>query len=151
MSIRLTRILTHTRNIIRKIKTITPTRHILLQDYTLIQNINYDYWTQQVFYCINIYDNQNNDVKAGYISYVAKTGQIALFFINSDYRNRGLGKQVLLFALNDMKTFTPSHIWAITYINHPFWSNVFDKSFQWYHKDQLHPSVSSPGYKMKIT
>ena len=110
MSIRLTRILTHTRNIIRKIKTITPTRHILLQDYTLIQNINYDYWTQQVFYCINIYDNQNNDVKAGYISYIAKTGQIALFFISSDYRNRGLGKQVLLFALNDMKTFKPLKI-----------------------------------------
>ena len=150
MSIRLTRILTHTRNIIRKIKTITPTRHILLQDYTLIQNINYDYWTQQVFYCINIYDNQNNDVKAGYISYIAKTGQIALFFISSDYRNRGLGKQVLLFALNDMKTFTPSHIWAITYINHPFWSNVFNKSFKYYEMKQLHPSVTGSGYKMQI-
>ena len=120
----------------------------------IIVSVKDNMFTEDKYITDNInlnYDNQNNDVKAGYISYVAKTGQIALFFINSDYRNRGLGKQVLLFALNDMKTFTPSHIWAITYINHPFWSNVFDKSFQWYHKDQLHPSVSSPGYKMKIT
>jgi hypothetical protein len=32
----------------------------------------------------------------GYISYRIATGQIGLFFINSDYQNRNLGKQILI-------------------------------------------------------
>ena len=49
-----------------------------------------------------------------------------------------------------MNEFNTTHIWAVTLENHEFWSNVFNKSFQWHDMKELHPSVTGSGYKMKI-
>jgi len=39
-------------------------------------------------------------------------------------------------------------VWAVTTNNHPFWSNVYDKSFV--PRNSVHPSVTGPGYFMKL-
>jgi hypothetical protein len=41
-------------------------------------------------------------------------------------------------------------ILTVTSQDHPFWSNVFNKSFSWYDEYKLHPTVTGAGYKMKI-
>lgn len=99
---------------------------------------------------IDFYDNLNNEQYAGYISYRAAVGQVGLFFLESDYKNRGLGKQILTQTIEHMKEFNTTNIWAITTNDHPFWSNVFNKSFKWYDMRQVHPSVTGSGYKMEI-
>ena len=45
------------------------------------------------------------------------------------YQNRGLGKQILAKVIYDMKANNISEIWAVTTDDHPFWSNVWNKSF----------------------
>jgi len=49
-----------------------------------------------------------------------------------------------------MKEFNTTHVWAVTTDDHPFWSNVYNKSFQWCEWKKLHPSVTGSGYKMEI-
>ena len=39
-------------------------------------------------------------------------------------------------------------IWAITTQNHPFWSNVFDKSFEF--ASRPHDSVTGSGYLLNL-
>lgn len=93
------------------------------------------------------YDNENKEI--GMISYRHIVGQIGLFFIWDDkYRNRGLGKQILNRAINDMRNNKTTSVWAITSENHTFWSNVFNKSFQW--KKRPHSSVTGSGYLMLL-
>ena len=99
---------------------------------------------------IDFYSDYNKTNKIGYISYRVKVGQVGLFFIDNNYQNRGLGKQILKQVIDDMKANNVTEIWAVTVENHPFWSNVFNKSFHWYDSRQLHPSVSGFGYKMRI-
>lgn len=83
----------------------------------------------------------------GYVSYKIKTGQIGLFFINKDYQNFGLGKQILLNIINEL-LFDNNEVWLITTKNHPFWSNVFENSFEYY--DRPHDSVTGSGYKLNL-
>ena len=66
----------------------------------------------------------------GYLSYKIQTGQIGLFFINKDYQNKGLGKQILSNVIQEISLDKNKSIWVITTKSHPFWSNVFDKSFE---------------------
>lgn len=81
----------------------------------------------------------------GYVSYKNKTGQIGLFFINKDYQNLGLGKQILLNIINELVVDDKEkQIWTITTESHPFWSNVFEKSFEFALRP--HNSVTGSGY-----
>lgn len=51
----------------------------------------------------------------GYVSYKNKTGQIGLFFINTDYQNLGLGKQILSNIINELTTDDKDKkIWVAT-------------------------------------
>jgi hypothetical protein len=122
-----------------------------LTDFTQIKIISDDTWNNFPNSDIRIdyYDKINNDKYAGYISYRVKVGQIGLFVLQPEYRNRGLGTQILLDVIDDMKNHNTSYVWAVTIKNHPFWSNVFNKSFYWY-DENVHPSVTGSGYKMKI-
>lgn len=99
---------------------------------------------------IKFYDNNKDNRYVGFITYRINNGQIGLFSIEETYQNRGLGKQILLQTIEDMKKNNITEIWAVALQGHPFWSNVFNKSFQWYEENQLHPSVRGHGYKMKI-
>ena len=88
------------------------------------------------------------DVKIGYIRYYITTGQIGLFFIDEEYQNRGLGKQILSKVIRELKMNQCDEVWAVTTDNHPFWSNVYHKSF--IPGRPAHPSVTGPGYFMKL-
>ena len=90
----------------------------------------------------------NKDVKIGYIRYYITNGQIGLFFIDKEYQNRGLGKQILSKVIQELETNHCEEVWAVTSKNHPFWSNVYNKSFEY--RDPAHPSVGGDGYFMKI-
>lgn len=85
-----------------------------------------------------------------YITYRTLTGQIGLFFINNkENENRNLGKQILMKVITDMKNEGRDSIFAVTSNDHPFWSNVFDKSFKW--KKRPHLSVTGSGYSLDLT
>jgi hypothetical protein len=85
----------------------------------------------------------------GYIDYRLEPGQIGVFFINDEYQNRGLGKQMLMIAIDDIKNYgTANTVWAVTIKNHPFWHNVWDQSFKY--KDPTHSSVTGDGYVMTL-
>jgi hypothetical protein len=126
---------------------------LFLKDFKQIKVMKDDYYNKipDSDFRIDFYDKLNNEQFAGYISYRAGVGQVGLFVLEQDYTNRGLGKQILTQTIEHMKEFNTKHIWAITTIyDHPFWSNVFNKSFKWYEMKQVHPSVTGSGYKMKI-
>jgi N-acetylglutamate synthase-like GNAT family acetyltransferase len=68
------------------------------------------------------------DKEIGYIEYKPTNGKICLFFItNPSYRNRGLGKQILDIALDDIKQHNTKRAWLVTAnCPHKFWeSNGF--------------------------
>lgn len=93
----------------------------------------------------NRYDVEKIAVESiGYISYRIQTGQIGLFFMDEKYKRLGLGKQILTRAINDINSNKITAIWAISTENHPFWSNVYDKSFEY--KLRPHKSVTGSGY-----
>lgn len=130
------------------IKPLPPNFADILQ----IKTISNDTWNKipSSYYHIDFYDKQKSTDKIGTITYRAGVGQIGIFYINPQYRNKGYGKQILLQAINEMRKYNTSHIWAVTSKNHLFWSNVFNKSFEWYNAGKLHPSVRGYGYKMRI-
>jgi len=84
----------------------------------------------------------------GYINYRTRTGQIGLFFINKHYQNRGLGKQILNKVIIDLKEHNNKTVWTITSVEHPFWSNVYNKSFEY--KRRPHTSVTGDGYLLNL-
>ena len=90
----------------------------------------------------------NKDAKIGYIRYYITTGQIGLFFIDDEYQNRGLGKQILSKVIKELEANQCEEVWAVSTDNHTFWSNVYNKSFA--HRNPAHPSVTGPGYIMKL-
>jgi len=90
----------------------------------------------------------NKDAKIGYIRYYITTGQIGLFFIDEEYQNRGLGKQILSKVIKELETNQCEEVWAVSTNDHTFWSNVYNKSFA--HRVPAHPSVTGPGYIMKL-
>jgi len=94
---------------------------------------------------LEYYDKDN---RIGYIRYYNTTGQIGLFFIDEEYKNRGLGKQILSKIIKELKMNNCKGVWAVTTTNHPFWSNVYNKSFTY--KDPVHSSVTGDGYFMDL-
>ena len=85
----------------------------------------------------------------GYISYRPNTGQIGLFFIDKKYRQLSLGTQILFNIIKELTNNNKqTQIWAVTTISHPFWSNVFDKSFEF--ATRPHESVLGSGYLLNL-
>ncbi len=102
-----------------------------LEDFKEIRTVTDDNWNKIKNGNINLeyFDKNNNSI--GYIDYRVNVGQIGLFFItNHSYINRGLGKQILEKAIKEIKLYKVKEVWAVTTDNHPFWSNVWNKSFK---------------------
>jgi GNAT superfamily N-acetyltransferase len=85
--------------------------------------------------------------KIGYIKY-KDNGQIGLFFIEDEYQNRGIGKQILTNVIDILKINNCKEVWAVTTDNHPFWSNVYNKKFK--RRVPAHPSVTGAGYYFEL-
>lgn len=90
----------------------------------------------------------NKNEKIGHIRYYTNTGQIGSFYINYQYQNRGLGKQILSKVITELKLNNCKEAWAVTTQNHSFWTNVYNKSF--IYRDPAHPSVYGNGYFIKL-
>lgn len=84
----------------------------------------------------------------GYVSYNIQTGQIGLFFINKYYQDKGLGKQILSNVIQEISLDKNKSIWVITPKDHQFWSNIFDKSFEF--NQRPHNSVTGSGYLLNF-
>jgi GNAT superfamily N-acetyltransferase len=84
----------------------------------------------------------------GFITYKLLTGQIGLFYVAKQFQHKGVGKQILTKVIDDMKNEGRTSIFAITYNNHLFWSNVFHKSFVW--KTRPNASVTGSGYFLSL-
>jgi ribosomal protein S18 acetylase RimI-like enzyme len=78
---------------------------------------------------INFYDKKKWYNYAGYITYMVKTGEIGLFELVPEYRNRGLGKQIIYDVAKHMKKHNTSHIWIETVGEDPFYSHIFNTKF----------------------
>jgi GNAT superfamily N-acetyltransferase len=82
-----------------------------------------------------------------YVSYKLETGQIGLIYVKPKYQNAGIGKQIVLKVINDPYiNFKP--VFTITAKNHPFWSNVFNKSFEY--SKRPHMSLTGDGYVLNL-
>lgn len=86
--------------------------------------------------------------KIGYIRYYSNTGQIGSFFIDVEYQNRGLGKQILSKVIKELKFNKCKEVWVVTSKNHPFWSNVYNKSFLC--RDPKQPTTNNDKYFMYL-
>lgn len=102
---------------------------------------------------ISSFETRDNDEMIankgiGYISYRVATGQIGLFFIKKEYQNCGIGKQILLRAIEDIKHNGCNKVFAVTSKDHTFWSNVFKSSFKWSKRPD--DSVTGSGYCLDL-
>jgi len=61
----------------------------------------------------------DKDKRIGYIRYYITTGQIGLFFIDKEYQNRGLGKQILSKVIEELHLFSFQ-----TPIKNIYWNNI---------------------------
>jgi hypothetical protein len=90
----------------------------------------------------------NDETLIGYIKY-RTTGQIGLFFItNKEYKNCGLGKQILTKVINELVINQCEEVWAVTTDDHPFWSNVYNRHF--IPRNPAHASVGGSGYYINL-
>ena len=125
----------------------SPPSRLFIKDFIEERSVTNDTWNRHINGEIKLEYFSNNQ-SAGYIQYRIKTGQIGLFFMKDEYANRGLGKQILNKVIGELKEHNVKEVWAVTRDNHPFWSNVFNKSF--IPRDPVHPSVGGSGYFLKI-
>jgi hypothetical protein len=132
-------------------KTCVPKQNLVnMFDIKQIKTTKYDHYNNVQNGIIDIiyFDNLTNE-HIGQIIY-RLNGQIGSFYINSPYRSHGLGKQILLETINELKKHNVKYIFAVTIKDHYFWSNVFNKKFIWCNYNTLHPSITGSGYKMNI-
>ncbi len=128
-------------------------RPINLKNLIEQKNITDDIWNKYpngqivLTYYLNENDMKNKKYIA-YISYRVFVGQIGIIVISEEYRNLGLGKQILNKAIDHMKYNGVTEVWAVTRFDHPFWSNVYNKSFTF--RNPASKSVTGYGYYMKI-
>jgi GNAT superfamily N-acetyltransferase len=84
----------------------------------------------------------------GCINYRVGSGQVGIFLLEAEYRGRGLGPQILLRAIGDMRKAGCDTVWAVTSENHPFWSTAWNKAFA--PASPAGPGVSGSGYAMPL-
>ncbi len=124
-----------------------------LTDYYEVRAVSDDMWNKvpNSDIRLNYYDQNNKHIAS--ISFRLQNGQIGHLFIHDDNLiGRGLGKQLLMRAINEIKNqnYINPHvkeIWAVT-SNDNFFSNVFNKSFA--KRVPAHSSVRGSGYYMQI-
>ena len=121
---------------------------LILENFKELREVRDDTWNKVRNGEVYLKYFSDNGDEIGYINYRNSSGQIGIFRLDEDYRNRGLGKQILAKVIEDLKKSNIKEVWAITSKNHSFWSNVFNKSFKY--KDIPHKSVTGSGYSMKI-
>jgi GNAT superfamily N-acetyltransferase len=113
-------------------------KYLKLNDFTEIRKID-------VSIKLEYFTKTNKSI--GYIKY-KPTGQIGLFFIDEEYQNRGLGKQILSKVIDELSDIGCNEVWAVTTKNHIFWSNVYDKQFK--PRQPAHSSVTGSGYYINL-
>ena len=134
-------------NMLRALRQPSKLVKLHLSDFKKRKNISDDTWNhiKDGEVEINFLDGEN---QIGQISYRPQVGQIGNLVLNEKYRDRGLGKQILSEAIKDIKTYGTMEVWAVTRENHPFWDNVWNKSFQ--PRKPAHCTVTGSGYYLKI-
>jgi len=125
-------------------------KSLKLDNYKEIRKVKDDRW--------NKIENGNtrleyfdNDKEVGYIDYRSFTGQVGIFYLEPEYRQKGLGTQILLKAMEEMRENKVPNVWAVTTKDHEFWSKVFKGSMSWNkpaHNDTY--SITGSGYNMKL-
>lgn len=99
--------------------------------------------------CTRLEYKNKKDEHVGFIDYKPKIGQIGMFIIQDKYRNKGLGKQILTKPMNEMRQYDVKEVWASTLGEHPFWANVFNKTFEY--RVMVQPAyVKCDGYAKKL-
>jgi hypothetical protein len=101
-------------------------KNLYLNDFKYVvtnsENIDSEYNKKNILYL----DKMNTEI--GHIEYNPHTGFLWSFYIyKSEYRNRGLGKQILNNVLFDIKCKGTKKVWLVTNkYPHQFWeSNGF--------------------------
>jgi hypothetical protein len=105
-----------------------------------------------------LYDNHKleyfNDQgeSIGYNSYRPKLGQIGIFVLEEKYRNRGLGKQILLKSIDEMRCNNVKEMFLVSCPDHPVWSNIFNKALTYREPAQLDPNIriTGGGFYLKL-
>lgn len=129
-----------------------PPTPLFLSNFIERKTVSDDTWNKikdgQV--CYKYFQNETDKDPIAMVDFRPGVGQIGIIGIwPESYRNRGLGKQMLRKAMNDIKAFGKTDtVWAVTTENHTFWSNVFNKSFVW--KNPAHTTVAGSGYSFKF-
>lgn len=94
----------------------------------------------------------HNDKQIGYFKYRLHTGQLCDLWLSHVYRGQNIGKFMLHNAITNIHKYNTSDVaFAFAREGHPFWCNVYNKSFKWYDWGKLHWSITGPGYKMNIS
>jgi GNAT superfamily N-acetyltransferase len=101
-------------------------------------DVEHDYWT-----------NDDPPKHVGFIQFSPIRGQIGFFTIESEFRHKGLGKQMLARAVDDIAAAgKATHVWAVAAKAHAFWSNVWNNVFSY--RDPADDSVSGDGYAAEL-
>ena len=112
-------------DILYNFSSIIPT-HLYVKEF---RELRYDYnsfasnnheWVATVW--IEYLNNKNETI--AYISYNTTNGQIISLSVKREYQNRGIGKQILEKATNELREKNCEELWVVCGEHHPFWSNV---------------------------
>ena len=120
---------------------------INISDLTTIKTITDDTWNKVTNgdYTVDYFYNEK---KIGYIRYRIGIGQIGLISLDPEYRNQKIGKLMLDKAIIDIKNNNIKEVWAVTTKDHPFWSNVYNRSFTY--REPAHFTIKGNVYFMKL-
>jgi GNAT superfamily N-acetyltransferase len=124
---------------------------LLLSDFKETKTIEDDPWGP-------IYENHKleyfNDQgeSIGYNAYSPKMGQIGIFVLEEEYRNRGLGKQILLKCMDEMRSHDVKEMFLVSTPDHPVWLNIFNNALTSRDPAQLDPNirVTGGGFYLKL-
>lgn len=70
-------------------------------------------------------------------------GQIGILRLDKEFQGWGIGKEIINLMKDKIKT---DKVWCVTTKNHPFWKNRNNSIW----KENIHPSVTSPGYEFNL-
>ena len=91
------------------------------------------------------YDNVD---LVGYVYYNMNNGKIELLYITDNYRNKGLGKEILNNTIEEMKLNNIKEVWCSASRHHEFWNSVYNGAFTY--RYPIKPGINHPGFFMKI-
>ena len=129
------------------VKTSCSKNRLFLEQFQEKRTVSDDTWNKVPNSEIHIQYLTAENEEIGYINYRRATGQIGLLFItNLKYERRGLGTQMVLRAINEMKQHNISKVWAITHDDHPYWN----RALNFRPSQRPHNSVTGSGYEMDI-